>query len=369
MAQRILFLLSNFKPGGAERQYAYLLRGIDRQEFDVHVGFIEYQDSVVTVEFVRWLGVSHTHTFCRKSRWDFSVITNIACYIRDNRIEVVQSLLFMDNQVARFAGRLAGVRVVTSIRGEIGPLLGKAKTWYEFRAQALSDRVVVNSGWLGEYAISLGTCRNKLVVIPNGIEPDRFVCTMDRQELRGKYHLPVDTFLVGIVARLHPMKDHMTFLRVILTLLHEGRNVHAAIAGDGALRDELEAFVEQENLTDNVTFLGSVKDGIAECYQMMDVCLLTSQYGESFPNVVLEAMSAGTPVIATRVAAVPEIISDGQNGFVVSVGDVSGFVSHINRMITTPGLGEQLAGEARVTVRQYSVENMVARYEELYSEL
>lgn len=235
--------------------------------------------------------------------------------MRLNKIDILQSLLFMDNQIARLAALLTGKPVVTSERGEIRPLHGWLNTWFEFRMQPLSERIVVNSNWLKEDLVKLGSKPEKGVVIHNGIDANFFKSNADPAITRQKYGVPSEAKVVGIVARLHPMKDHRTFFDAVGLMKASLPAIHAVVVGDGELRKTLHDYVKEIGIEKSVTILGTVTSSLPEVYRMMDILLLTSQWGESFPNVILEAMAASVPVVATNISAIPEIIIDGVNGY------------------------------------------------------
>ena len=294
---------------------------------------------------------------------------SVAKYCKNNKIDAIQSLLFMDNQIARFSGLLAGVPIITSVRGEIGPLLGKWKTRFELKAQRLSDRIVVNSEWLKTYLVQLGSNPDKIIVIYNGTDYERYQNNDDRRKLKKKYAIPGQVNVITIVARLHVMKDHETFLRTVKVLKESSMAVMALIAGDGDERYRLESKATEMGLADCVRFLGNVSDNISEIYRITDVFVLTSQWGESFPNVILEAMAAGVPVVASCISAVPEIISDGENGFLVEKKNHSGFADKAARILEDEDLRQKLVENGRKTVKEFSVQKMVERYESLYQEM
>ena len=366
MPIKILFLLSNFRAGGAERQYFNLIHGIDKNLFEIHVGLIKYRDSRPSQVLFESLGSVHVELFERKHKADLSIVTKIAKYARENDIDIIQSLLFMDNQIARLAGLISRKPVVTSIRGEILPLLGKSKFWFEHRMQILSKKIVVNSIWLKDYLVRYGSRSEKVVVIHNGTESDNFKSNVDPIVLRRKYGVAEDAKIIGIVARLHPMKDHATFFDAVKLVRESLPSVHAVVAGDGELSDTLRLYVKTIGLENNVTFLGNVTKELPDIYRIMDVFLLTSQWGESFPNVILEAMSASVPVVATNISAVPEIIEDGINGYLVKKKDAPLIAKQTLKILTDPDIRAQFVRNGLETAGVFTVESMVKKYEQLY---
>jgi glycosyltransferase involved in cell wall biosynthesis len=366
---KVLFLLSNFRAGGAERQYFNLIHGIDKSAFEVHVGLIQYRDNRPSKALLESLADVKVRLFERKHRADITVVTEIAGFARENNIDIIQSLLFMDNQIARLAGLISKKTVVTSIRGEILPLLGKHKCWLEYKMQVLSAKVVVNSHWLKEYLVQHGSRAEKVVVIHNGTAARKFRSEADRSVLLAKYGIPRGTKVIGIVARLHPMKDHRTFLDVVKLVQQKLPGVHAVVAGDGELMESLKSYVKKIGIENSVTFLGTVTEALPEIYRIMDVFLLTSQWGESFPNVVLEAMSASVPVVASNISAVPEIIEDGRNGYLVPKRNASLFADKTITVLTNGNLRKLFVANGLTTVEQFGVDPMIKKYERLYRDL
>src|SRR3989344_3685092 len=367
MPIRVFFLLSNFRAGGAERQYFNLIRGISKQSFEVHVGLIAYGSSRPSPSLLESLSGAKVRLFERKHKADLSVVMAIAKYAKENNIDIIQSLLFMDNQIARMAGLLSRKPAITSIRGEILPLLGRLKSWFEYRMQALSKKIIVNSHWLKDYLVQHGSRPDKIVVIHNGTDPDNFRTNMDRDLLREKYKNQDAARVVGIVARLHPMKDHVTFFDAVKMIKQQIPAVHAVVAGDGELREFLKGYVRKIGIENDVTFLGTVTDALPEVYRIMDVFLLTSQWGESFPNVILEAMSASVPVIAANISAVPEIIEDGKNGYLVEKKDATLFASRAIKLLTNTRTRHSFIQNGLRRAEEFGVDKMVRKYEELYA--
>ena len=365
----ILFLLSSFQTGGAETQYGNLIRNINRNRFTPILGLIHYKNNVPSKEFLDRFGDVELHHFVRKCKFDFSVILSIALFAKKNNIDLIQSLLFMDNQLARFAGLISRIAVVTSIRGEIGVLLGPLKNWFEYRAQILSKRIVVNSAWLKNYLVEHGSKSNKVIVIHNGIDCTRQICLLESNLIKSKLDIPEDAPIVTIVARLHPMKDHYTFFDAIKYIKRYYPNICVLVVGDGAERDRLIKYVRKNTLSNNVRFLGDIGSMLPEIYRISNALMLTSQYGESFPNVLLEAMSASVPVIASNISGIPEIIEDGRNGYIVKKKDASQFADALLRILSDQKNTDGLVKEGCKTVKKFSIPIMIKNYELLYSEL
>jgi glycosyltransferase involved in cell wall biosynthesis len=364
MPIKVALFQSNYSVGGAERQYGYLIDTINRERFDVHVVQISHRSSRPNATLHPTATIK---TFEMRHKLDVLMLFRIASYIRRNRIDLIQSQLFMDNQIARAVGFLSRRPVISSVRG--GPTLGWLRTRVEHGFQWMSKRVVVNSQWLKGILVKDGVRSEKIVVIHNGIDPERFRSSADKTVLRGKYRIDPGTKVIGIVARLHPMKDHKTFFDVVGTLKVRIPDIRAIVAGDGSIRGELEHYVDQIGIRENVIFLGTVGRNLPEVLRVMDVLLLTSRWGESLPNALLEAMSAGVPVVAANMHGVPEIVEDDVNGYLVETGDTKRMAERVMTLLMNKEIRERIIGNATKTVEEFGIPGMVRKYEELYEQV
>lgn len=152
--------------------------------------------------------------------------------------------------------------------------------------------------------------------IANGV---RFPAEADREDARGRLGLAPQGFLIGYVGRLSPEKRPDRVIGLVAAARRAGLNVEAAIVGSGGLRDELQAQVEALGVASVIHFTGLVKD-IGDVYASLDALVLLSDT-ETTSRVVIEAMSAGVPVIASSVGGVPELLAFGDAGYLVPRGD------------------------------------------------
>jgi len=361
--KKIGFCLSNFGIGGAERQYGYLMDHIDRSRYEVFFIQISHKKS-------RPKNLSHegmtVATFEMSHKLDIGVAFRIARYVRENKIDLIQSLLFLDNQIARLVGFLTGKPVITSLRG--GPHEGKFKTWIDHGFQFLSRCVTVNSHWLKGLLVDKGVDPEKIVVIHNGIDPAKFQSKSEPLAIREKLNIGGKIPTMTIVARLHPMKQHQVFFDVVKLVRERIPNVLALVAGEGGLRDELENYVKEIGIVDNVRFLGAVRgQDLADLLRVSDVQLLTSGWGESLPNVLLEAMSASVPIVSTNIHGIPEVVDEGVNGFMVSTGDRIGMAERVVNVLQDDELKRRFVESGLRKVEAFGMDAMVKKFEDLYA--
>lgn len=202
--------------------------------------------------------------------------------------------------------------------------------------------------------------RAKTVVIRNGIDPSPFEGKRPRR-------LPKSP-LIGTIGRLHPQKGHRFLLEVAAELAREHPSPRFLIIGEGELRGELERQAETLGVAGHVTFAGARTDVPAQLRDM-DMFVLPSLW-EGLPYVLLEAMAAGLPIVASGVDGVKEVLRDGVNALLVAPGDPSELRAGIERLLADSRLRNRLAENARKTVReQFSIGRMIKDTEDVYRSL
>lgn len=223
-------------------------------------------------------------------------------------------------------------------------------------AIARASHVFCPSEYLRRIAIGWGVPPERVTTLPNPapeLPPLR-----PRQELRAELGFEGPT--LGFAGRLTTAKA----LDVALAALADVDGVALAIAGDGPDRAALEARTAELGLGDRVTFLGPrTRLGVLELFRASDASLLSSTW-ENFPHTVVEALAVGTPVLATSVGGVPEVVHDGDNGLLVGPGDAAALAAVIARYFADASLRQRLAARAAASVEAYAPEKLLARIED-----
>jgi glycosyltransferase involved in cell wall biosynthesis len=227
------------------------------------------------------------------------------------------------------------------------------------------DKVISVSNATADWLVQKrGVPRRKVLVIPYGVNlklyrPGRNL------ELRKKIGLPVEARVVGVVARLHPQKGHRYLIEAAQTIVRAHPKVRFVLVGDGELRGELEQMVLQSNLAEHFLFLG-FRDDVRDLLQIFDLFVLPSLY-EGLPNVILEAMASGLPVVATSVDGTKELIVDNETGFLVPPKDSAALAEKIGLLLADKERSAifGLKGRQRVEAH-YSLELEVKSFQNLY---
>lgn len=214
-----------------------------------------------------------------------------------------------------------------------------------------------------------GIPARRVSVIYNGIDARAFSNNAgERASVRQKMGVGPNDFLIVQVARLDYLKDHATAIRALARVKAKNAATRLVLIGEGPERDKIEAEMHRLDLAEHVRFLGLRQD-VARCLSAADLFLLTS-ISEGIPLTVIEAMSAGLPVVATRVGGVPEVVEEGRTGMLADAGDDADLADCILRLAgdvdRRRSMGERGAERAR---RLFSQSRMHADYSELYREM
>jgi glycosyltransferase involved in cell wall biosynthesis len=217
----------------------------------------------------------------------------------------------------------------------------------------LADRFFYVSDEVLQLSVEQGISRRRMRTVHNGIDTARFA-----------YQGPCSGGPVVTVARLSPEKDLGNLVRAMALLARDRPGARAEIAGDGAFRGELEALAAELGVADRVTFLGESRDVPAVLARAALFALPSKS--EGIPLTLLEAMARDLPAVAMRVGGIPEVVAEGQTGYLVSPSDPSA----LGQVLDEPAQGQLRgrAGRQRVE-QQFDVRRMVADYEATYREL
>jgi len=331
--------------GGAERLVVSAANGLPTSRFEQAICVLtergplaaEAETAGIPVFCIGdFPGVRHPLAFVRLVRT-----------VRAFRPTIVHTHLQSPNLYGRVAARLAGVPIV--IATEHNVYTGKARRyvaverWLARRTDAL---VAVSAEVRQFLSAQLGVAASTIQVVPNGVavrapSPDRVAALRARIGAGGGA-------TIGTIASLTSKKGHEFLLRAAAHLRDRGVACTVVVAGDGPERARLEALAAGLGLADRVHFLGVVPHA-ADVLPAIDVFVLPSLV-EGLPLALLEAMLAGTAVVATSVGGVPEIVKSGVNGLLVQPANETDLADAIVSLIQSPELRARLAAQARETI-------------------
>lgn len=292
--------------------------------------------------------------------------------LRKEKPDIVHTHTAKAGMLGRAAARLSGVKqVYHTFHGHVfHGYFGKAKTAFfiflEKMLATLTTRIVVISkAQQNEISAILSLKKEKTAVIPLGFDLEKFKTSQDG--FLKKNEMDNGFKNIGIIGRLTPIKNHPLFLEILKSLTAAGMNYNAFIVGDGELRKELEAEVENYGIQEYVHFTGWIQD-LAPVYSALDFLFLTSK-NEGTPVAIIEAMAAGKIVISVNVGGVPDLIQDGENGFLVNSGTAEEFKEkYLHVCSLSEDAQNQIRKNAQEAAEKYSLENLLKNISNLYSE-
>jgi glycosyltransferase involved in cell wall biosynthesis len=358
---RITFVIPSMRVGGTETQLVQLMDGL-RHDFDLALICTTCEGGLIGD--VRRMG-AHVRVLNARSGWDFTIVPSLRRIIHGSRPHIVHSFLFgFDYFVNRVARRM-GVPVILSSRRELPQWQRRRHLFLQRQANRFVDGIVANSQAVAEYAQKKeGVSPSILHVIPNGINADSHLSALPAKESRTRFRLPLDKPVVGMVANFSPVKDHPLFMGMAQHLLKR-RKVHFLLVGSGKLVGSMGRFVKRSGQREHFDHISTASE-IPEMYGMMDVSVLASKM-EGSPNVVIESMAAGKPVVAAAVGGVKELIRHKETGLLVDSRNPKDFAEAVGWCLDNPEEAAAMAQRAAAWVRsEMTVEKMVQSYSDLY---
>ncbi|ROO32503.1 glycosyltransferase [Salinisphaera orenii] len=364
-----MFLARSLDRGGAERQLISLLLGL--RDLGWKVSIACFYGGAAFQEEIQSEGVSF-HDLGKRGRWDMAhFLLRLRHVVRSVRPDIIHGYMPVPNMLA-LGVSLAAARpaVVWGIRAS--NMQFESYDWlsaWSFRAECVlaryADLIISNSQAGARHRIAHGFPESRVITIPNGIDTERFRYDAEgRTRLRREWSLGEDEVVVGVVARLDPMKDHVTFLDAVRQLCdsEQGAGLRFVCVGDGAdhWTRHLEEYACSLGLEGRVLWAGA-RNNMAAVYSALDIVVLPSAFGEGFSNAIGEAMACGRTCVVTDVGDMASVVGD--HGIVTPPRDAAALARAIGlagEYVRQHGCGPRSEVRERV-VRDYSVSALVQR--------
>lgn len=359
MRKNILYMIDSLHIGGTEMQLIQLIQHLDRHRYTPHLCTLRESGPLLEALDIPKLSLSlrsFMHpTTCRQ-------VARLIKYVREHNIHIIQTFFQDPFLLAALARPLTVAKLVGSFR-DIGFWRTPLATYKMQLAYSCFTKFIANSKAVkNHFARVDGIKKEKIEVIYNGINwaaiPTKAVSTTEKKA-------PV----VGIVANCNrPVKRVDDFIRAAALVRCQWPEAQFVIVGDGHLRPQLEQLSRNCGLEESVSFTGSVTNPM-ELVRCFDVGVIASET-EGFSNAILEYMACGIPVVATDAGGNPELVKDGENGYLVQVGDVAKLAERIGELVKNKdSISRICENNIDKVKKEFSIDKMVGKHQTVYDEV
>jgi glycosyltransferase involved in cell wall biosynthesis len=368
---KVLKFLNHFGIGGTERQFVYVANGLDPSCFEIEIACLRRDGPLLQILRPEMPVHLYPPSGSFYNRHSLLSQFRFAKDIRKRRIDIVHTYGWYPNVFAIPPARLAWrPKIIASIR-DAGAYLTRSKIRALKVACSLADAVIANSVAGRDWLLAQGMKEDKVEVIRNGVAVPRQP-SAKRAGVRREFGIPDDVPLCACIGRVVSGKGIDFYLHAARILADQGREVRflmiGAISVEANYRSEMEVLARRLNLEDRVIFTGQRQD-VGQILREVDIVVHPS-LTEGLSNVILEAMAAGLPVVATRVGGNPELVLDGRTGLLVSPENAAETAAAIVRLLDNPGMARAFGetGRQRI-IQEFSIERMLRQTQELYLRL
>ncbi|MDQ6799436.1 MAG: glycosyltransferase [Acidobacteriota bacterium] len=366
---RLLWLIDSLTVGGAENLVIPFERSIDRSRIELSICCLATIGGNAIEEQLRTGGAPLLNLAARSLR-DAGAFRRLLRFVRQKQFDVIHAHLTYAAIWAAVISRITGIPSVATLH-VAPPTSGRAAIRDRLMRLVLnrwSRRVVAVSDALRErYLEQGGFDPEKVVTVYNGIEVGRFRGDANRQALRAEFDLPPESRVVVTVSVLRPGKGIDVLLSAISSIVERVPDAYFLIVGDGPLKAEWEDLARSSGVADRVRWAGYRRD-VEAILPGCDLFVLPS-LEDAFPTVLLEAMAAGLPAVASATGGIPEIVTPDVTGLLVPPGSPEPLAAAISDLLLDPTRIARMRRCSQLMVEErFSTKAWIGRLEQLYSE-
>jgi len=363
---RILQISSASSLGGGERHLADLAHGLLKRGHDVHLAL---RPRSPLLDELKELRKGNVATLSLRNSLDAKSARDLATLVHKNDIQIVHAHMARDYSLAAYAVRRNPRAKLIVTRHVLFTLNRLHRVTLAHAARVIAVSEAVAQQLRKDNVVPA----EKISVVLNGIDTAKFArakAEFDREQFLEAWNFPRNSLLVGTVGDLSPLKGQEEFIRATAQVLRGFPGAYFVVCGvdhseDGRHQKRLEQLIAEAGLKDRVRLVGWLED-LPKLYSALDV-FVSASHTESFGLAIAEAMASGAAVVATRTEGARELITEGNTGLLVSIGDVDALASNILRLLTYADERIRLGQMAQqYAAANFSLERMVDETERIY---
>lgn len=300
---------------------------------------------------------------------DWTVVPRLLDLCRRENVAIWHGHDYKSNALGLLLRRFWPMRLVTTVHGWVKHTRRTpVYYWIDRFCLPRYETVICVSEDLRDACLRCGVAPRRCLLIDNAIDTEEYSRRWTVVEAKVAAGIPVQRQMIGAVGRLSAEKGFDLLIRAAAQLLRDGHDLELRIIGEGDQGQELQALITELGCQDRVRLMG-YRSNLIDLYQAMDVFALSS-HREGLPNVLLEAMALEVPVVATRIAGIPRLIEDGQNGLLVGAGDVNELRHALGKLLGDVALRTRIGEAARRTVESdFSFDVRMEKVRKVYDSL
>lgn len=367
---KILHVIGGGEFGGAEQHLLSLLKHMDQSVFEIYVASLFTKPLAPLVEEQ---GIP-VFVFPMRNKIDLRPIREMASLIQREGFHIVHTHGVRANLIGRMAARKAGVKnIVTTVHSVLAfdyesSFAKLVNRVCETSTRGMTQRFITVCELLARGLSAEGVNPQKIITVHNGLEIDKYNPELPSLPVRQEFSIKSDSVVLGIVARLHPVKGHSLLLEAVADVARDYPHLILLIVGTGPDLIKLENMAKGLGIEKNVIFTGFRQD-IPQIIASLDILVLPS-FSEGLSLTVMEGMAMKKPVLATRVGGTPELITSGLNGLLVPPADSKALAEGIRYLIGNPNKAVEMGVAGRQTIESsFTADIMAAKTAEVYTEL
>lgn len=370
MPKKILYITSVGLHWGSEKSLLLLVKHI-KNEFSPFVltvsGSLQRELKKNDIPY----SIYNSQTLTKKEIIKFfHLVFRLTCLIKKEKFDLIHSNDIHSAQYSVLAARLAGVPSILHIRNTgLAGWLG----WKNRFIFKIATKIIAISGEVKESLLEIGVAADKIQIIHNAVDLDEFNLDISGKAYRDEIGVADGELLIGVVGRIAPHKGQDIFIKAIPDILNFFPNAKITIVGEDSTPNgdfiiQLQQLIAELKLEAKVCFSG-FKANVPQIMKALDVLVVPS-LSESFGRVVIEAMAARTPVVASEVGGIPDIIVNGVNGILVPVKNPRAISEAVIKLLSDKSLYYNISQNSRKTAEElFSIPKHVGNVERLYQSL
>lgn len=362
---KLFHIISRIDIGGVERQLLSLVANLDKEKYDICVGYFEgkgelereFQDTGIKTKKFKFIGL-----------WDISIWRRLYQDMKANRYDIVHTHGFKADLYGAVFGKLAGVPVIIStVHNQEqylkNPIIRLLEKWI---ISPIDDTIIVVSEGVKRFLIkTCGIPEGKIKKVYYGINPVDIKIDKSK-DIRAEFDIDKDGILIGCIGRLVEQKGHKYLIRAAKRVIEKIPEAKFLIVGRGKLEKDLRNLADRLNLDSGIIFTG-FRENVYSIIDKLNLIVMPSLW-EGFGLVLLEAMTLGKPIVATDVGGIPEVVRDKEEGILVSPQDPKALAEAIILLLEDQSLASRLGETGKLAVRErFSVARMVEEVELIYN--